>query len=426
MGQSIKQKDGYGFSRAMYIAEAGLEYFISLMVVGAYLAKLTAHLGLSDSLTAILTSFVALGFSFQLLAVFFFRGGSVKRRIIILHVVNQLMFMGIYTVPFFNLPHSLKVTLFVVLLMGAYVISNLINSPKTNWLMSLVDDHKRGQFTAIKEAVSLVGGFLFNMMMGAVIDHFEAKGQIKTAFIISAVTIFLLTVLHTLSLIFTKEKPAPEIPKTVSVVDRFKGVFQDKVIMKVIFLSVFWTICTHITTAFFGTYTTKELGFSMKFLAVMSIVYSAVRIPASFILARIADRKSFAYMLKFAYMIAAAAFLVASFMRPSNGKVLYTLYYALFAAAMGGINSAEINLIFDYAGPERRSDVLMVKQTVYGLAGFLGTLAATPLVNYIQANGNKIFGLQIYAQQVLSFISFILAVAVIIYLQKVVLKLKKQ
>jgi hypothetical protein len=93
---------------------------------------------------------------------------------------------------------------------------------------------------------------------------------------------------------------------------------------------------------------------------------------------------------------------------------------------MGGINSAEINLIFDYAGPERRSDVLMVKQTIYGLAGFLGTLAATPLVNFIQANGNKIFGFQIYAQQVLSFISFILAVAVIIYLQKVVLKLKKQ
>ena len=55
----------------MYIAEAALEYFISLLVTGAFIAKLTADFGFSDSLTAVLISFVALGCSFQLFAVFF-------------------------------------------------------------------------------------------------------------------------------------------------------------------------------------------------------------------------------------------------------------------------------------------------------------------------------------------------------------------
>ena len=91
---------------------------------------------------------------------------------------------------------------------------------------------------------------------------------------------------------------------------------------------------------------------------------------------------------------------------------------------MGGINSAEINLIFDYVSPEKRSDALMVKQTIYGLAGFLATLAVTPLVTYIQNNGNRFLGLNVYAQQVLSAVSVVLGVLVIVYLQKVVLKIK--
>jgi hypothetical protein len=205
-----------------------LEYFVSILVTGAYIAKLTNYLGFSDSLTAILTSFVALGCSFQLFAVFFFRGGSVKRRVTLFYIINQLLFMGVYFVPFFNLSRPLKAVLFIILLMAAYFFLNIVFAPRTNWFMSLVDNKKRGSFTAIKEAISLVGGFLFNLGIGAVIDHYEAKGQIRTAFIIAAVSIFILTVSHTLTLVFSKEKPAPEIPKTVSIGQRFKNIFGDK------------------------------------------------------------------------------------------------------------------------------------------------------------------------------------------------------
>lgn len=424
MNDLTNQKDIYKTSRVMYIIEAALEYFVSLLVSGAFLAKLTASLGFSDSLTAVLTSFVALGCSFQLFAVFFFRGGKVKSKVTVFHILNQLLFMSVYFVPFLNLSRPVKTVLFMVLLMAGYFFLNIVFAPKTNWFMSLVDDHKRGNFTAIKEAISLLGGFLFNLGIGAVIDYFEEKGEIRTAFIVAACAIFTLTVTHTLTLVFSREKPQPTLAKTVSIRERFKNVLGDKTVIKVIMTSVFWTICTHITTAFYGTYQTKELGFSMKFIAILSAIYMVVRIPSSFILARIADTKSFAFMLKYAYGIAALGFLVATFMVPSNGKVFYTVYYCLFAAAMGGINSAETNLIFDYVPAEKRSDALMVKQAVYGIAGFLATLAATPLVTYIQKSGNRFLGMDVYAQQVLSAISFVLTILVIVYLQKVVLKVK--
>ena len=54
------ERDVYKTSRTLYIIEATLEYFVSLMVAGVYLAKLTTAIGLSDGFTGILTSLVSL------------------------------------------------------------------------------------------------------------------------------------------------------------------------------------------------------------------------------------------------------------------------------------------------------------------------------------------------------------------------------
>lgn len=43
-------------SRLMYIFEAALEYLISILVTGSFLATITKELGISDSLTGILSS----------------------------------------------------------------------------------------------------------------------------------------------------------------------------------------------------------------------------------------------------------------------------------------------------------------------------------------------------------------------------------
>ena len=51
------EKDIYKTSRTMYIIEAGLEYLISILFADAFLATLTSSLGISDSLTGIISSF---------------------------------------------------------------------------------------------------------------------------------------------------------------------------------------------------------------------------------------------------------------------------------------------------------------------------------------------------------------------------------
>ena len=85
-----------------------------------------------------------------------------------------------------------------------------------------------------------------------------------------------------------------------------------------------------------------------------------------------------------------------------------------------------MNIIYDYTPHTRRMGSLAVCNTVAGLTGFFATLAAKPLLDHIQSNGNRFWIFDsIFAQQVLSFIAAVLLVFVILYLQFVVKKMYK-
>lgn len=420
-----RQPDIYRSSRIFYIIEASLEYFISLLVSSTYLAKLTSAIGFSDSLTGILSSFVSLGCGFQLVALFLANKRPVKRWVTILHTLNQLFFALVYVVPFINIPQSVKIAAFIILLLAGHALNNVVNSPKINWFMGLVDDRKRGGFTAKKEIVSLIGGVVFSFAIGQVIDRFEAVGDVKSAFIFCGVGIFILAVLHSLTLIFSKEKQVERIEK-IPTKKMLVDLGKDKRLIKIILVSVLWNIAAYATTPFYGTYQVKELGFSMTFVAVLSAAYAVVRSCASLPLGKFADKFSFTKMLNICFVVQAVAFFINMFTAPSNGNILYTIYYALYAIAMAGINSGAINLVYDYVDKEKRVGALALKSTLSGFAGFFTTLLVSLLVKYIQGNGNVFLGMNVYAQQVTSALGFVLVLVILLYLNTVVRKMNKK
>ena len=418
-----EQKDIYKTSRFLYIVEAALEYFIALMMIGAYLAKLTAAIGISDAVTGILSAFVSLGFGFQVVALFLANKRPVKRWVTLLHSLNQLFFALAYFVPFLSFTRTQKTVIFVVLLLLGYIFSNVVNAPKINWYMALVDDRKRGSFTATKEMVSLIGGMVFSFSMGLVIDNFEAAGNLTGAFIVCGVSIFVLMLLHSATLIFSKEKPCEDSEK-ISTKKMIGELAKDKKLFKVILVGVFWNVAHYACTSFYGTYQTKELGFTMTFVSILGAMYAIVRSLFSRPLGKFADKHSFVDMLNICFVIAMVSFAVNIFTVPANGKVFFTMYYALYAISMAGINSATINLIYDYVEKEKRIGALALNSTLSGFAGFFTTLLVSPLVKYIQGKNNVFLGISVYAQQVVSLIAVVLMVGLLLYLNLVVKKIK--
>ena len=401
-----------------------VEYFISLMVSGAFLAKLTSALGLSDSLTGILSSFVSLGCTFQLVAILLASKKPVKRWVTALHIVNQLFFALVYFVPFVHISRTLKTVIFIVILLSGHAINNVVFSPKLNWYMSLVDDKKRGVFTANKEIVSLLGGILFSLAMGAVIDEFDAVGNQSGALIFCGLGVFGLMLIHTLTLLFSKEKqdlPMQNDNHLSKPIIFPKG----KNLFKLILFSCLWYVALYTTTPFYGTYQIKELGFSILFVSILTSAGSICRAIFSRPMGKFADKFSFVKLINVCFVIELVALIVAVFVVPSNGRITFAIYLILHYVAMAGINSSEINLIYDYVEKDKRVGALALKKAIAGTVGFLTTLGMSALVEKIQSNGNSLFGISVYAQQVTAFISVIIVVIIIVYLNLVLKRMKK-
>ena len=325
--------------------------------------------------------------------------------------------MLLYLVPFLDAGQQVNSAIFIVVMLVAYILSNAIIPIRVNWFYSLVDPHQRGVFSSKTQIVSLITGMLFTFGMGTLVDHFRENGQIETAFVLCAVTIFISSVAYALMVLFS----VPPAPEHASNSRRdILSVFKSKNALKITLLYCIWRVATYVSIPFYGTYQIKELGFSLQFVSILGIIHSLCQACVSTPWGRFADNKGFSIMMRICLVIAAIAFGVNVFTVPENGVVMYTLYFTIYAIAVGGISLCQTNLVFEMVEPELRSNAVALNSAISGLVGFLVTLVVSPLVDYIQQNGNQLFGLHVYAQQVVSFIACIFTVLCILYITFVI------
>lgn len=407
----------YRKTRVLYIIEAMLEYFVNILMSGAYIAKVASTLGMSDSTVGIVVSLANLGAAFQLFALFFVGRYPMRRRAILFHTVNQAFFALVWLFPVFRMAAGTKIALFIAVLLGGHILNNVINSPKIAWYMSMVDDRRRGIFTAKKEMVSLIGGVAFSFAMGQVIDRCEAAGDLRRAFLIGGVTLCALAALHTFTLIFSQERPPEQGQHPIRVGESLRRLFSNRTFLRVLGLTTLCKISEAVATPFYGTYQVKELGFSMTFVSLLGLLYAVVRVVTSIFLGKFADKSSFARMLRLCYLFGTLGYAVMIFTVPSNGKVLYTVFYAGFHAIFGaGYTSCMINLIYDSVDHADRTGAYALFNAFGGLFGFGATLLLSNLVTYIQANGNRLFGIHAYAQQFLSALAVAFDLVLVLWL----------
>ena len=155
----------------------------------------------------------------------------------------------------------------------------------------------------------------------------------------------------------------------------------------------------------------------MTFISAITIGGSISRILVSKLWGRYADKRSFMLMAEKCFYFLALAQLCVIFAIPSTGKVMFVLYYLLHGIAMGGINSALTNSVFECIPPEQSADALAITQAFAGLVGFLTTLCISPLVANIQKNGFVLFGIPIYAQQLVTVLALTFTVLAILYIR---------
>ena len=418
---SFRKPERRTVSICCIIADAAICYLISIMFTGAYLARITSSLGFSDSLTGIISSFLSLGCLAQLASLIMFRKmRTPKRAVLICFVITNLMHIAVYLPPALDLPGAVKTAIFLVCFCASNLISNLVSANKTDWMYSLIDDRRRGRFTSANEMISLLSGMGFTYLLGYMIDTMDAGGNSQLVFYVGAIIVLVLSVINFFTTYGVEDVPVAK-RDGISIKETIKGLLGDKMVRRVVIVCLIWRVASSCATPFYGAYQINELGFSMTFVSVLSIIYSVVRIAFSPLLGRYADKKSFSHMSFVCFLIVGAGFFVNIFTTPANGKVFYTIYYCLYAISMGGINSALTNLVFEHVKGSNRRDALAINASLGGVAGFAATCVMSPVVAHIQNNGNMIFGMHIYAAQFVSAVAFVMIAALAVYMKACVI-----
>lgn len=413
MNEKVTVKDGYGVSRVMYMIEALFEYFIQILVTGAYLAKLTTTIGISDSMTAILSAITTLSGLFQLISIYLAHKTPVKRWIIPCQIISQMMFCALYLIPIFGIKRHSGIIFFIVIVFG-YGIKSVCAPPKTNWFIPLVEPDKRGAYRSTLTIISVIGGTIFTYVMGIVVDNFSNSGNNRGLFITISIIIFVLVILNNVPLMLSKEKPTV-IEKGKSPLSSVKQVLKNKGYTRALLCFTLFAIASGLTTPFLGTYQIKELGFSMTFIAELGIAINILWVISLYICGRISRRLSNQAMMISAYAFSIFDYLSVVFLHPSTAILLF-ISHRTFQTIYSSFNAIGYNnILFDLMkSSDERICALSLSTIMTGSFGFVTTLAATPLVNYIQANPIFIGDTQIYAQQLLATVSFILITVVFI------------
>ena len=416
----------YKRSRRAYILECAFEYFVALMVADAFLATLLSHLGLDDAVIGVISSLISLAFLFQLCSIFVVQHiRNIKLVAIPVHCISQMFFLVLYLLPCFDIPKQLRVAVVVGCLLIAYFGNYLVTSVIFNWGNSYVEPSGRANFAATKEIVSLISGVAVSLSMGWAIDRFIESGNIEGGFLFTAAMMLIFTVGDFICLMCMKNQKTEKKPKerTEPFTKVMRTLFANKGFCCAIVVHCIWTVSVYMTVGFMGTYKTKELLLSVGVVQIINIAACLIRAFFSKPIAHYSDKRSYAQGIKLGMAIAAVGYLINIFTTPSL-RWLVVLYTVIYNVSCAGTSQNLINLTYNYVDRKYFAQASAIKYSISGLCGFAASMLGSRILDAVQKNGNTVFGVTVYGQQILSAISLAIVLFGILFVKFVMEKQK--
>lgn len=414
------ESSAYKRSRTAYKWECTFEYFVALLVGNTFLAKLLTYLGFSDSETGIISSLITLAFLFQLVSVFVVRKiTNTKLVAILFHTLSQVFFMSLYVVPFLPFAAGAKKPLTVICILLAYFGNYMVSTVIFRWGNSYVDPKKRASYTAGKEIISLISGMVVSLGAGYIFQWFEDQNNIEGGFIFAAIgiLIFSLSDLAMLLIIKNDVKPKAKAGDGASMLDVFHNTLCNKNFLSIVLLQVLWNSSIYIVAGFLGTYANFLFKFSI--VQAISVAGQLSRALFSKPFGKYTEKRTFAKGIELGIIIAAAAMLFNSFTSPSTA-FFFIIYTVLYNICLAGVSGNITNITYSYVDSRYFSEASAIKNSIGGLCGFGTTLIGGKILDAVQANGNQVFGIPMYGQQLLSIISFIMLIITFLFTHFVV------
>lgn len=424
---NVYEGSEYKRSRTAYMMQCAFEYFVAIVVGGSFLTKLLGYVGFSDGAIGIISSLISLTCVFQLLSMLVVQKiSNTKKYSMTLQAVGRLLFMSLYLIPFLPFAKEYRGALIVAGIVLAYLCYYLATSVTFKWGNSFVDPRKRAEFSAVKEMISLILGMVVTLVVGYVMDVFEASNNLEDGFIFCAAAILIFAICDLTCLLLIKNDIKPKAKQEK---EPMKVVLQNTIgkrgFRNIIILSTLYNIAVYFSVGFLSTYrlNAHELAFSVAAVELFNVIGSGVRFLISKPFGRYSDRKSFAKGIELGMILAAASFVLSVFTMPET-RYLAVVQILLYHMASAGVGQNMLNITYNFVDMKYFVQASAIKNALGGLCGFGASLLGSALLTAMQTGGNQLLGIRIYGQQLLSLVTAVLIAVCILYNRKVVQKEK--
>jgi len=410
-------RPGYARTRVAYIAECAFEYFVALLVADPFLTKLLLYIGIDDATVSVLQSLISVAFLFQLFALLVVQHiTNVKRVATMIHCAGQVLFLFLYLVPFLPVVTKYKSVIIIVCFLAAYFGNYLVTSVIFRWGNSFVDPTKRARYAATKEMISLAAGAVVTFVMGMVVDYYDSIGDLKTGFIITAVVMALSCLADLVCLLLMKNRvtEVKKNTKTEPLHVVLKTLFTNKGFLCVLITSILWQCAHYGLLGAIATYKQVELGMSVSLIQIINICGQLARLAMSRPIGKYTDKRSYTKGLILGFCIVGVAYFINIFTTPATWWLIIP-YTLLYNSAMAGLGQNFVNIIYNFVDEKYFVQASALKNSIGGVVGFVVALISSNVMRAVQAGGNKIFGVTVYAQQILSLACFVFVVIAILF-----------
>ena len=414
----------YKRSRSVYMAQCTFEYMLALLVTDAFLAKLLSHLGLDDTTIGIISSFITLAFVIQIFSLFLYKLKMPSKTVtLIFYPLSRLLFSSLYLIPFIPMGTTTVKVVVMCFILLAYACKYIVLNVLYKWANTFVEPTKRASYSATKEIISIAAGIVFTAVVGYVFDTMEAGGNIKHGFIMIAILAFIISVSDVLCLLFIKKEESAEEHRPKHFRDIIRNTLGNKNFRSVILFTAIYNSAVYLTNGFLGTFKVNDLMISIFIVQLINIIGNVVRMAASKPFGYFSDKHSFASGMAVALVFLSAGYVALIFTTPGTW-LLIALYTVLYSATLAGVNQNSYNIAYSYVDSDYITEALAIKNCIGGLFGFFASLVGSRILKYVQSNGNMLFGVRVYGQQLLAAISLVLILAALFVMIFVVGKQK--
>ncbi len=366
------------------VLESAFSNTTGAMTSGVILTAFALHLGAPNAVIGLLA---ALPFWTQLLqapsVVMIERLRTRKRISVVVSVLGRSMLVGMAVLAFFPGGPSLAALLAAQLV---YCAAGAVGGCAWNaWIRDLAPEHRLGEIVARRNIWSTLVSMAAGLAAAFALDAAEPGSPLRAWAFFGLYIVGCVFGMISAAIVSRMPEPAmPAAPEKIDIFALLRAPFRDVNFRRLIAYLASWQFAANLATPFFTVFFVRQLGFSMTFVVVLSVVSQLANLVALRSWGLLSDRFSNKSVLAFAtpiFILCIAGMVGASQIADRTWAAAYLIgLHLLMGLASAGVTLATANIALKLSPKGSATAYVaasaMVSSAAAGLAPVLGGVFA--------------------------------------------------